>query len=73
METISGLIEMLGGNATVASKLGLRASGVSEMKRRGSIPTRHWCRLIELAAERGLDLSAARLMALHSEKSEAAE
>ncbi|RFC66481.1 hypothetical protein DYI37_03295 [Fulvimarina endophytica] len=66
MQTPSDIINSLGGNAAIARKLGISPSGVSEMKRRNSIPVKYWSGLIEIANEGGHTLSADMLISAHA-------
>ena len=65
MNTIADIINTLGGNAEVARMCSKTPSWASECKRRGSIPVEYWPRLIEVAHERGISLSADVLMRVH--------
>ena len=71
MSSLKQIIEDLGGNAAVSRKLGISASGVSEMKRRNSIPVKYWAGLIEIARESGKDLSPDELIAAHANEAAA--
>jgi hypothetical protein len=69
MLTIADLINRLGGNVGFAEIIGAaHPSTASEMKRRGSIPVQHWPRVIAAARQRGIDISAETLMAMHTEE-----
>lgn len=51
IDSVSSLIEALGGNAALARKLNLKhASNVSEWKRRGVIPVVQWKAIVQLTA-----------------------
>lgn len=65
MNTISDIIETLGGNAALAADLKTGASTVSEMKRRGSIPVKHWPALLQRAQGMGVELTEKQLMDAH--------
>lgn len=66
MVDVSTIINSLGGNAAVARRIGLGASGVSEMKRRGNIPVDYWKPLMDMADELGIGpLTADILHAAH--------
>lgn len=66
-DTVPYLIEILGGGTAVAAIIGgAHPSTASEMKRRGSIPTKYWPKIIEAARERGIDLTAEKLMQMHT-------
>lgn len=67
MKTISDVIARLGGNSALAERLGISPSGVSEMKRRKSIPPRYWRSLLALADEISIPLTAEVLVALHAD------
>lgn len=67
METVTDIFEEFGGPAAVAAALDVRNSTASEMKRRGSIPVRHWPKLIEAARERGIEgVDADKLTMIHA-------
>jgi hypothetical protein len=55
MKNVADIIELLGGNAGLARKTGLKPSTVGEMKRRGSIPVEHWPKIIEAAVADGVE------------------
>ena len=67
MQTVPDIINTLGGNAKVASALGLIPSTVSEMKRRQSIPVKYWPRIVAMSREAGKKLTFDKLVRLHSE------
>lgn len=72
VDTISDVVEALGGNTALSQKLGLRnASTVSEMKRRGSIPVKYWNALIAEAQHAGVCLTYERLVKMHEPHSSA--
>ncbi|MFG1330184.1 carph-isopro domain-containing protein [Xanthobacter autotrophicus] len=65
MQTVSNLIEALGGNAAFGRIIGKRPSTASEMKRRGSIPVEYWPVVTAAAGEAGLKIQYADLVAMH--------
>jgi hypothetical protein len=73
MRTVSDIIEALGGSASIARELGLKASAVSEMKRRQSIPVKYWPGLIRLSQGRGAVLDADALVVAHAPEPSASE
>jgi hypothetical protein len=52
MMTADVIFKAFGGGQIVAEILGVSAQAVSNMKARGSIPSRHWPRLVAEAKER---------------------
>lgn len=61
------LFRRLGGYASVAEILGLaHPSATFEMRRRKSIPVRHWPILIARAHEKNVALDEAELVRLHT-------
>lgn len=70
--TISALFSALGGTGAVADLLGVGQSTASEMKRRGSVPVRHWHRIIGAKDRNGHELTLEDLHNLHREKEGAA-
>lgn len=67
MNTVPDIIDKFGGNTAFAAVLGARhSSTASEMKRRNSIPVRHWPAIIAAAAERGIPLSYDDLVRIHT-------
>ena len=61
------LFKRLGGYAVVAEALGFaHSSAVSEMRRRNSVPVRHWPALIAKARELAIPLDEAELARLHA-------
>jgi hypothetical protein len=72
MNTVPELIDAFGGVTAFSRVIGKRPSTASEMKRNRSIHVDYWPRIIEAAAERGIEgVSAEFLMRLHAK--EAAE
>lgn len=65
MSTISKIIDDLGGNAIVATKLGVGASTISECKRRNSLPVKYWPGLLRIAAEADVSISEKDLVSAH--------
>ena len=67
MQSISALINDLGGPTKAAELLGLpAATTVASWRKRGSIPVDHWPRVLEVARERGLqDLNYEKLVEMH--------
>lgn len=53
METFAQVIDALGGSAVVARGIGEDPGTVRQMRRRGSIPSRYWPRIVVFAATRG--------------------
>lgn len=67
MKTVADIIDELGGNAAVARNLGVKASRISEIKRRNSLPPGFFRPIVSLAQEKGLDWVTADLLAdLHA-------
>lgn len=66
MRTVSDIFDQFGGPASVARLLGVNASTASEMKRRSSIPVRHWPALTAEAKERGIPLTNDDLVDAHA-------
>ncbi len=67
MVTVPDIFEKFGGPTAVAAALEVRTSTASEMKRRGSIPVKHWPKLIDAARERGIEgVSADTLTRIHA-------
>lgn len=65
-KTVPGLIDRFGGISAFARLIGAaRASTASEMKRRASIPVKHWPKVVEAAGKAGFDLSAEDLVQMH--------
>lgn len=64
------IIERLGGKTAVAEQLGLNKSALSRWCQSrpdgtgGVIPQRHWPQLIEMARNRGVDITLAELAAV---------
>lgn len=64
MDTVSDIIEALGGSTAIARELDMKAATtVASWKDRGSIPSEHWPPLLELARKRRVALTLERLMA----------
>lgn len=55
MLTIDSIFQAFGGTTAFATALDIKQSAASEMRRRGSIPVRHWPRLVRVAGERGIE------------------
>jgi hypothetical protein len=69
MESVSELIEPLGGTSAVAAALALPVTTVSSWKVRDQLPSRYWAPIINLARERRIaGISLERLVELHSPK-----
>ena len=51
------VITMLGGPAEFGRALGIPTEHAAQMKRRNSIPPRHWPRLMKVAGARGIELT----------------
>lgn len=67
METVTHIIDALGGNRTFAELIGApHQSTASEMKRRKSIPVRYWPVVLEAARTKGLTLSSDDLVRMHT-------
>lgn len=47
--TVESVIEKLGGGSAVSAILGVTPQAVGNMKARGTIPPRHWSKLVEAA------------------------
>lgn len=75
MNSVPELIDAFGGSTDFARALDLAwPSTASEMKRNGSIHPRHWPKVIEAAAERGIEgVTAEFLMRLHAREKEASQ
>jgi len=73
METISSIFDRFGGVSATARVLGVNASTASEMKRRGSIPVKHWPELIAEAKYRRIKLTNDMLVSVHVDHSKAKE
>jgi hypothetical protein len=72
MNTVPELIDAFGGVTRFSKVIEKRVSTASEMKRNRSISVDYWPRIIEAAAERGIEgVTAEFLMHLHAR--EAAE
>lgn len=68
MQSVSSLFEQLGGPTKVARILGVGFTTASEMKRRGSIPVKHWPRLVAACQSEGVDgVNYDSLVAMHTE------
>jgi hypothetical protein len=68
MQCVSSLFEQLGGPTKVARILGVKFTTASEMKRRGSIPVKHWPRLVAACQAEGIEgISYDKLVAIHTE------
>lgn len=65
MKTVGNLFDDLGGSSAVAKGIGVGQSTASEMRRRNSIPVKHWPKLISFAASRGKTIDAAMLVTIH--------
>jgi hypothetical protein len=63
---IAGLLERLGGVATVATALGLAYTTVKSWADRNRIDPAYWSRLIIVAAARGVTLTTDELTELHT-------
>lgn len=69
--SISGLFDRLGRNVAVSRMLRVSQSGVSEMKRRNSLPPKYWFRLIHEARGAGhYFLTADLLVRIHAPESD---
>lgn len=55
MQTLSDVIEAFGGYAKLASALDCPPGTTSAWKTRGNIPVRYWSKIVEKAAELGID------------------
>ena len=66
MDNVASLIESLGGNASFGDMVGIPASHVRVMKRRGSIPVRYWSKVIEGAKSTGEPISYEKLVQIHA-------
>lgn len=65
MQTVSDLIEALGGNSAFGRIIGKRPSTASEMKRRGSIPVEYWPAVTAAARGVGMQIQYSDLVAMH--------
>lgn len=69
MQTISAVIERLGGASVLASKLHLPSTTVASWKHRGSIPVDHWRKLVATAEEAAVDgITYEKLVELHAQE-----
>jgi hypothetical protein len=68
MQSISAILDALGGNAAVARGIDAKPSAISEMRRRRSIPVQYWPSLVRFAASQGIELTNDDLVAAHTER-----
>jgi hypothetical protein len=67
LESISGVIEVLGGAAVISTERALPYTTVASWKARGAIPGREWPGLVELARKRKVaGVTLQRLAELHA-------
>lgn len=67
MLSVSTLFQNLGGPTKVARILDVGTSTASEMRRRGSIPVKHWPKLVKACASEGVEgVTYERLVEMHS-------
>lgn len=67
MQSVSSLFEQLGGPTKVARILDVGFTTASEMKRRGSIPVKHWQRLVTACQSEGIEgVTYEQLVAMHT-------
>jgi hypothetical protein len=69
--TVPGIIDALGGPTKIGRATGLGISKVSEWKRQGSIPARHWQRLLGYARSEAPTITAEALVAAHAPDADA--
>jgi hypothetical protein len=62
MQSVGEIIEAFGGVTAFGKAIGVAVSTASEMKRRDSIPVRHWQRVLAAAKKRRLALKMADLL-----------
>lgn len=55
MQTVPDIFDAFGGPAAVSRVLQIRSSTSSEMKRRRSIPSEYWVRLVDAAKDAGIE------------------
>lgn len=55
MQNVADIFDAFGGPANLGRAVGVRTEHATTMRRRGSIPTRYWLRLVSAAAEAGRD------------------
>lgn len=65
MAVVERIFEEFGGPAEVGRALGIPTEHAAQMKRRDSIPSRHWATLIEAARTRGFQGVTYEALALH--------
>lgn len=65
MVNVTKIIDDFGGATAFARAIGVAPSTASEMKRRKSIPVRHWPVVLSAARERGINLDSDALMSAH--------
>lgn len=73
MNSISDIVDVIGGSGKLAIILGVKPSAASEMKRRDSIPVKYWPKLVDecrAIGVRGVNYDS--LVSLHQKKHEAA-
>lgn len=74
MNSVPELIDAFGGPTAFSKIIEKRPSTASEMKRNRSIAVDYWPKIIEAAAERGIEgVTAEFLMRIHAQEREAAE
>lgn len=66
MKTVTDIIDACGGTSAFARLLEVNPSTASEMKRRQSIPVRHWPRLVRKATSDGIIISNDLLVSVHT-------
>lgn len=54
MQTFKDLFRELGGVGAVAEALGVTYDGALKMRARESVPPKHWPKLVEMAAAKGV-------------------
>lgn len=65
MNSVEDIILEFGSGANFARAIGISVIHANTMKRRRSIPVRHWTRTIEAASDRGIALSLEDLVRIH--------
>lgn len=50
---VADIVRLCGGPRNFAKELGIGASGVSQMQKRGSIPVRYWSTILRIIRMRG--------------------
>jgi len=63
MKTFRDVINSFGNAEQMGRDLGVSGLSVRQWRRRNSIPSQHWTRIVDLAQTRGLDIISLDLLA----------